>query len=42
VLEEMKDVEEMINHLELIKSLNSENLPEILEALDKKYSDVGL
>lgn len=35
--EQLEDIDKMINHFELWKSLHSESLPEILEALDKKF-----
>lgn len=45
VNEQIDDIERMINHLHLWKSLHSESLPEILEALDRKFAaerDVGV
>lgn len=35
--QQMDDIDRMISHLELWKSLHSESLPEILEALDQKF-----
>lgn len=37
---ELDDVEKMIDHLEVWKSLHSESLPEILQALDRKFDTV--
>lgn len=38
--EEINDVEAMINHMEVWKSLSSRNISEILEALDTKFAKV--
>ena len=35
--EELEDLDQMIAHLELWKSLNGDSLPNILDALDNKY-----
>ncbi len=40
ISEQLNDIEAMINHLELWKSLHSESLPEILGALDQKFKRV--
>lgn len=40
ISDQLSDIEAMINHLELWKSLHSESLPEILEALDQKFKRV--
>lgn len=39
VSEQLEDIERMINHLELWRSLHSDSLPEILEALDSKFAE---
>ena len=40
VREQEEDIDAMINHLELWKSLHSASLPEILEALDSKFKPI--
>lgn len=40
ISDQLNDIEAMISHLELWKSLHSESLPEILEALDQKFKRV--
>ena len=37
--QQMEDIDRMITHLNLWKSLHSETLPEILQALDQKFPD---
>lgn len=39
--EDLHDIESMIQHMELYKTLLTEGLPEIIEALDHKFKPVG-
>lgn len=39
VNQQLEDINRMISHLDLWKSLHSESLPEILEALDSKFAE---